>query len=272
MNDAPGPLFYRRLAALGILGDLGRVFKQVPISQGLSAAFFLGRVGPGTGPGKRRKIRLRAPRPPPWAGGEIAANLECFLYIYSGFSLSTHIAGSSCARLMRPGPRWFVPSFSTHPRDARARPPAPPRSAGACSPGGHAGARGRTEGPAASTLLLIQLVEYLLVPRVELSILRLRLRALSAYPADAYLVPLLRIWTAILDPSGDQDAMPSGVGSLRIAEPSASTMNIPISIPRPSGDHEVPFRGPRKQCLCTTCYVSSPSAWTTTAVAPNMWS
>ena len=52
------------------------------------------------------------------------------------------------------------------------RPPAPPRSAGACTPGGHAGARGRTEGPATSTLLLllIQLVEYLLVPRVELSI------------------------------------------------------------------------------------------------------
>ena len=40
VNDAPGPLFYRRLAALGILCDLGRVFKQVPISQGLSAAFF----------------------------------------------------------------------------------------------------------------------------------------------------------------------------------------------------------------------------------------
>ena len=40
MNDAPGPLFYRRLAALGILCDLGRVFKQVPISQGLSTAFF----------------------------------------------------------------------------------------------------------------------------------------------------------------------------------------------------------------------------------------
>ena len=32
-------------------------------------------------------------------------------------------------------------------------------------------------------LLLIQLVEYLLVPRVELSILRLRLRALSASAA-----------------------------------------------------------------------------------------
>ena len=46
VNDAPGPLFYRRLAALGILCDLGRVFKQVPISQGLSAAFFLGQVGP----------------------------------------------------------------------------------------------------------------------------------------------------------------------------------------------------------------------------------
>ena len=44
VNDAPGPLFNRRLAALGILCDLGRVFKQVPISQGLSAAFFLGRV------------------------------------------------------------------------------------------------------------------------------------------------------------------------------------------------------------------------------------
>ena len=44
---------------------------------------------------------------------------------------------------------------------------------------------GRTEGPAPSTLLLllIQLVEYLLVPRVELSILRLRLRALSASAA-----------------------------------------------------------------------------------------
>ena len=40
MNDLPGPLFYRRLAALGILCDLGRVFKQVPISQGLSTAFF----------------------------------------------------------------------------------------------------------------------------------------------------------------------------------------------------------------------------------------
>ena len=82
-----------------------------------------------------------APRPPPWAGGEIAANLECLLYYIAVFLLSTHIAGSSCARLMRPGPRWFVPSFSTHPRDARARPPAPPRSAGACTPGGHAGAR-----------------------------------------------------------------------------------------------------------------------------------
>ena len=35
----PGELFYRRLAALGILCDLGRVLKQVPISQGLSAAF-----------------------------------------------------------------------------------------------------------------------------------------------------------------------------------------------------------------------------------------
>ena len=78
-------------------------------------------------PGDR--IRLRPPRPPPWAGGEIAANLECLLYYIAVFLLSTHIAGSSCARLMRPGPRWFVPSFSTHPRDARARPPAPPRSA-----------------------------------------------------------------------------------------------------------------------------------------------
>ena len=37
---AAGPLFYRKLAALGILCDLGRVLKQVPISQGLSAAFF----------------------------------------------------------------------------------------------------------------------------------------------------------------------------------------------------------------------------------------
>ena len=86
----PGELFYRRLAALGILGDLGRVLKQVPISQGLSAAFFLGRVGPGTGPGKRRIIRLRVPRPPPWAGGEIAANLECLLYIYIAGFLSLH--------------------------------------------------------------------------------------------------------------------------------------------------------------------------------------
>ena len=65
--------------------------------------------------------------------------------------------------------------FHNYPRDVWARPPEPPRSAGACSPGGHAGARGRTEGPATSTLLLllIQLVEYLLVPRVELSILLL---------------------------------------------------------------------------------------------------
>ena len=29
-DDAPGPLFYRRLAALGMLCDLGRVLKQVP--------------------------------------------------------------------------------------------------------------------------------------------------------------------------------------------------------------------------------------------------
>ena len=89
MNDAPGPFFYRRLAALGILCDLGRVFKQVPISQGLSAAFFsAGWLG--TGPGKRRIISLRAPRPPPWAGGEIAANLECLLYIYIAGFLSLH--------------------------------------------------------------------------------------------------------------------------------------------------------------------------------------
>ena len=102
VNDAPGPLFYRRLAALGILCDLGRVFKQVPISQGLSAAFFSA-GWPGTGPGKRRKIRLRAPRPPPWAGGEIAANLECLLYYIAVFLLSTHITDPSCARLMWPG-------------------------------------------------------------------------------------------------------------------------------------------------------------------------
>ena len=95
------------------------------------------------------------------------------LILYRGvFALYTHhrsfVRAPDVAR-----PRWFVPSFTTRPRDARARPPAPPRSAGACTPGGHAGARGRTEGPAASTLLLllVQLVEYLLVPRVELSIL-----------------------------------------------------------------------------------------------------
>ena len=76
--------------------------KQVPISQGLSTAFFsAGWLG--TGPGKCRKIRLRAPRPPPWAGGEIAANLECLLYYIAVFLLSTHIAGPSCARLMWPG-------------------------------------------------------------------------------------------------------------------------------------------------------------------------
>ena len=93
--------------------------------------------------------------------------------IYSGFSLSTHIADPSCARLMWPGPTVVCSILHNPPHDARVRPPAPPRSAGACSPGGHAGARGRTEGPATSTLLLllIQLVEYLLVPRVELSIL-----------------------------------------------------------------------------------------------------
>ena len=45
-DDAPGPLFYRRLAALGMLCDLGRVLKQVPISQGLSTAFFSARVPP----------------------------------------------------------------------------------------------------------------------------------------------------------------------------------------------------------------------------------
>ena len=62
-DDAPGPLFYRRLAALGILCDLGRVFKQVPISQGLSAAFsrpgglVLGRENAG-------KSGWVAPRPP----------------------------------------------------------------------------------------------------------------------------------------------------------------------------------------------------------------
>ena len=103
-DDAPGPNSSiggsPRWAYCAISGGS---FKQVPISQGLSAAFFSA-GWPGTGPGKRRKIRLRAPRPPPWAGGEIAANLECLLYIYSGFSLSTHIADPSCARLMWPGP------------------------------------------------------------------------------------------------------------------------------------------------------------------------
>ena len=53
-DDAPGPLFYRRLAALGILCDLGRVFKQVPISQGLSAAFSPAQCQ-ATCPGKRRE-------------------------------------------------------------------------------------------------------------------------------------------------------------------------------------------------------------------------
>ena len=58
---------------------------------------------PGTGPGKRRIIRLRVPRPPPWAGGEIAANLECLLYYIAVFLLSTRITDPSCARLMWPG-------------------------------------------------------------------------------------------------------------------------------------------------------------------------
>ena len=45
--------------------------------------------------------------------GESATNLECH-YIYKAvFLLSTHIAGSSCARLIWPGPWWFVPSFTT---------------------------------------------------------------------------------------------------------------------------------------------------------------
>ena len=180
----PGELFYRRLAALGILCDLGRVLKQVPISQGLSAAF-VSAGWPGTGPGKRRKIRLRPPRPPQGLVGKSRLTWNAS-YIISRCFCSLHT--SPILRGARPdvaGPRWFVPSFTARPRDARARPPAPPRSAGACTPGGHAGARGRTEGPAASTLLLllIQLVEYFLVPRVELSILRLRLRALSASAA-----------------------------------------------------------------------------------------
>ena len=175
MNDAPGPLFYRRLAALGILCDLGRVFKQVPISQGLSAAFFLGRVGPGTGPGKRRIIRLRAPRPPPWAGGEIAANLECLLYIYSGFSLSTHIADPSCARLMWPGPTVVCSIFHNPPTRRKGAASCTTTTCGSVFPWW---SRRRS-----LLLLLVQMVEYLLVPRVELSILRLRLRALSASAA-----------------------------------------------------------------------------------------
>ena len=115
----PGELFYRRLAALGILCDLGRVLKQVPISQGLSAAF-VSAGWPGTGPGKRRKIRLRAPRPPPWAGGEIAANLECLLYYIAVFLLSTHITDPSCARLMWPGHGGlFHPSQPAHATQGR---------------------------------------------------------------------------------------------------------------------------------------------------------
>ena len=70
--------------------------------------------------GKRRKIRLRAPRPPPWAGGEIAANLECLLYYIAVFLLSTHIADPSCARLMWPGHGGlFHPSQPAHASDGR---------------------------------------------------------------------------------------------------------------------------------------------------------
>ena len=109
-------------------------------------------------------VRLRAPRPPPWAGGEIAANLECLLYyIKRVFALYTHrrfiVRAPNVARAT------VVCSILLNP---------PTRRVGAASCittiCGERAPLVVTQ-PRTLLLLLVQLVEYLLVPRVELSIL-----------------------------------------------------------------------------------------------------